>query len=166
MESTCDTSTTTLFNTFTNFHQLIIWEIAANLPLETIQNLLLAVKGNQRITDTLMSVINSYMNKYITRFNIDGSRYCLTKSSINRPLEKKEEIDFVRAYLVQIYNERWDAHTEILCMLNYLENNPTKEEQMQISHILLSFYWVGIYPNTYHEDLPKFTFNKRIRKIT
>lgn len=157
--------TTTLFNTFTNFHQLIILEIAANLPLETIQNLLIVVKGNQPLADTLMLVINSYMNRYITRFNIDGSRYCLSKSSINRPLENKEEIDFVRAQLVHSYNERWDAHTEILCMLNYLENNPSsKEEQLQISHILLSFYWVAIYPNTYSEALPKFTFNKKIKK--
>ena len=155
---------TTLFKTFTNFHQLILWEIASNLPLATIQNLLIALKGNQHITDTLMPIINSYMNRYITRFNIHGSRYCLSKSSINRPLEKKEEIDFVRAQLVHSYNERWDAHTEILCMLNYLEHTPSsKEEQMQISHILLSFYWVAIYPNTYSEALPQFTFKKRVK---
>ena len=154
----------TLFDTFTNFHQLILWEIAANLPLETIQNLLIALKGNKHITDTLMPIINSYMNRYITRFNIDGSRYCLSKSSINRPLEKKEEIDFVRAQLVHSYNERWDAHTEILCMLNYLKHTPSsKEEQMQISHILLSFYWVAIYPNIYSEALPQFTFKKRVK---
>ena len=157
---------TTLFKTFTNFHQLILWEIAANLPLATIQNLLIAVKGNKHITNTLMPIVNSYMNRCITKYNMAGTRFCLSKSVINRPLETKKEIEFVCAEITKLYNQKWEGSKEILCMLNYLENNPTREEQMQISHILISVYIVGFYPKIISDDLPQITFNRGIKNST
>ena len=156
----------TLFKTFTNFHQLIIWEIASNLPLATIQNLLIAVKGNLHITDTLMLMINSYMNRCITKYNMAGTRFCLSKSVINRPLETKKEIEFVCTEITKLYNQQWEGSKEILSMLNYLENNPTREEQMQISHILISVYIVGFYPKIISDDLPQITFNRGIKNST
>jgi hypothetical protein len=147
-------------DTFINFHQLILFEIMSNLPLETIQNLLIVVKENIHVTNTLMLVINSYMNNYINQFNLSDTRYCLTKSHINRPLEKKIEIELIREHLLNYFDKPWYSTIDLKNMLMYLEINPSKEQQIQISHILLAYYLIPIDSNIHSDILPRFYFTK------
>lgn len=152
--------TNPLMATFANFHQLILWEIASFLPIETLHNLLKAFKGHKQIKDILMLVINSHMIPIITQMNLVGTRYCLTRFRITRPLVKQNEIDLVRTNLREYfstYDKRCYSDKKIMDMLDYLEIDPPKEEQMRASHVLLGYYYIA-FDSKDNDILPRFDF--------
>ena len=138
---------TTLLDTFAQFHQLIIWEIASHLPLAELQNLLKVAKKHKHLKDALMLVINSQINPIIDQMNVNDTQYCLTRCRISRPLAKKDEIDFIRTNLCNYFNsydKRVYTTENIMAMLDYIENEPTKEEQMRASHVILAYYYIAV----------------------
>lgn len=136
-----------LLDTFAQFHQLIIWEIASHLPLTELQNLLKVAKQHKRLKDILMLVINPRINPIIDEMNLKGTNYCLTRCRLSRPLVKKEEIDFIRTELCShfaTYDKTCYSDAKIIHMLDYIDNEPTKEEQIRATLVLLSIYYVAI----------------------
>jgi hypothetical protein len=152
--------TNALMATFANFHQLILWEIASFLPIETLHNLLKAFKGHKQFKDILMLVINSHMIPIITKLNLVDTRYCLTRFRITRPLLAQNEIDLVRTNLREYFStfdKTCYSDKKIMDMLDYLEIDPPKEEQMRASHVLLGYYCIA-FGSKDNDILPRFDF--------
>jgi len=137
MSYTSEANAATLFS---QFHRLVLHEIAAHLPTDILQNLITVIKPNWHLKTELLDVM--YM-----RMSQKDSEYIIYKFPQNTKKEEEKENKFLQLHLLSDANlcrVRWvtdltygirKQFPETRALLQYMKNDSEDKEEPSLKEI-------------------------------
>jgi len=132
---------------FAELPNTVLWEIANELPIDILQNLITVIRQNKHLNLTLMIVLHSKMNSVLKDVL---PRIYHTVHNRNRPLQYLSDINLSRAFI--LYHLK--NYDDIINLLQYIELDSTNEEYTAIMYINLYYPQEGLRrPKIYIDNL-------------